>query len=220
MDKFAETSPVTKPPASGIGPRAPAPQTVKTTLKEARDLAHRGERHKIVREAANKAERRVTAGRFDPFTPSPESMTAKQYSSIEEKALKGDIKGKYTPEELEMIHDLYTGGSKYSLRNLGGAAEKYSFSGMTGPFSWPHAVGVATLGAIPAGAEILNRAGQRATRDQVENLEALIRDPMGKGLGPIKADISSVEDAKRRLAELTAKTTRVSPLNRRNRGEQ
>jgi hypothetical protein len=206
MDKFATTAPVTYPLPPGVqGPRAPAPQTVKTDLAEARQLNTMAEKNKLIEAAKAKSERRVTSGRFDPFTPSPESMTSKGFSKIEEKALEGSLKSKFTPEELDKIHNLYTGGPAWSIRNIGGKAEPYSFSGKA---DYALQKWLKPTMVVPAVAEVLSRAGQRATRNEIEDLGALIRDPLGRGV-PMKGAPDVIAAAKDKLARLMTGITRT-----------
>jgi hypothetical protein len=64
--------------------------------------------------------------------------------------------------------------------------------------------------------EILSRAGSKATKNQIEDLRAMILDPKGIGTRKARADPEAVRLAKDRLAKMAASGTRTA---HRNRGE-
>lgn len=214
MDKFTDRTPAHD--SRGVN------TAIDQTLKEARDLAAREARHGIVEQTAKDAARQSKAGRFNPFTPSPESADVKGFSTLEQKIEKGKVKSKFTDDEKAGINKIYEGDW---IRDLGARAEPVS---VRGKFGGPIALAGMGLNAIPgvgtaasmaapvvmAGAEALSTLGQNRTKGQIEDLLALIRDPSGKG---ISRDAKPEDIAKMRdmLSRMMGAGVRAS-----NRGEQ
>lgn len=193
IDKFTAGTPPVKPLPGGVqGPRAPVPQ-INDTLENARALAAREFQHKTVRRTAEKAERNVTSGRMNPFAPSPESATVKEFSKLDEKIKTGKSPTKFPPAVEAGIEQLYKGTP---FRNFAGQAEKLSFSGKELP-RWAKIAAFPVTGA----AEVIQRLGKGATQREIEDLQALIRDPSGVGL-KVSSDPEYIAKIKDKLARM------------------
>jgi hypothetical protein len=206
MDKYTEKAPLVKPrPKGQQGPEQAASDAAKTAQKAARDLAAREFRAQEFGARMAKAERNVTAGRNNPFSPSRESSTIKQASVLDEKIKTGKAKGKFTAEEEAAIEQLYKGTR---FRKLAAAVEPYSFTGKeVGKWS--------RIAALPMTlpAEGLRFLGDRATAREVEDIGALIRNQ--QNYSKIAAKPAEVASKKETLARLMGGVVR-----QRNRGEQ